>query len=490
MLLNFLHKEAPVTMLTRFFPKCRGYRFSCLALFICTVYFFFCNYFYPMMSDDYAQSFIWDGAHGGNIAGVLPGHIWQRFGSFSDIFTSLSSMYMTWTGRMESLFIAQLFLYLGKPLFNICNTLIFCIFLLLTARISLGKYYLKNGWYIFWIFSGFWLVNYAFFNTTVWISGAANYLWLMVFQLLFLLPYVESVRDNSFKFFQNDTPALKALMFFAGLLAGNTNENSAGAVILAAVWIWYRSRKPWMGYGLLGICLGFAILILAPGNYVRYQVVLTAGEGDFLPFSTRLFVLIWLLLKEWPLCFLLTPYFHKDVRKKCQTASLQKEYHLILLFTTMGFLSALAMLAAPMIPPRTLFGTSVFLLIAGTISIRLMAAGKIDHYRPFVTRTACALLTIFTLYTTGASLYGETLLAKGYQKMVEVCLANPGGDVAIPWKDFPVRNQEVLHSQRYIINHDIFGNFVGHIRPKSDQWMNQAVAAYYHLHSIRLEDTK
>ena len=115
MLLNFLHKEAPVTMLTRFFPKCRGYRFSCLALFICTVYFFFCNYFYPMMSDDYAQSFIWDGAHGGNIAGVLPGHIWQRFGSFSDIFTSLSSMYMTWTGRMESLFIAQLFLYLGKP---------------------------------------------------------------------------------------------------------------------------------------------------------------------------------------------------------------------------------------------------------------------------------------------------------------------------------------------------------------------------------------
>lgn len=474
-------------MLIKYWTERHPYLFSFITLCICASYFYFCNYFFPMMSDDYAISFIWDGAHGGNIAGIQPGHVWERIDSLSDIFLSLKSMYMTWGGRMESWFIAQLFLYLGKPLFNICNTIVFCFFFILAARISLGNYFLKNGWYIFWNFSGLWLVNYAFFNTTVWISGAANYLWLMVFQLLFFLPYVENIRDSSWDFLRDGGYAVNGVIFLSGLLAGNTNENSAGAVILAAAWIWYKSRRRWMLYGLLGISLGYAALIFAPGNYARYQVVMTAGEGDYLPLATRLVVFVWLLLKEWPLVFLLTPYLHKDVRQKCQKASLQKEYHLVLLFTAMGVLSALAMLAAPMIPPRSFFGTSVFLLIAGTMSIRLMAAGKIHHYRPFIARTACTLLAVFTLYTAGASLYGEILLANGYKKMAAHCLANTGKDVVICWQNFSVRNREVLLSQRFIINHDIFGNFIGHIRPKSDQWMNQAVAAYYHLRSIRLE---
>lgn len=139
-------------MLMRYLNKRNISVFSFIVFLICLVYFFFCNYFFPMMSDDYAISFVWDGNHGGNIAGIQPRHMWQRIESISDIFTSLASMYMTWGGRMESWFIAQFFLWLGKPIFNVFNTIIFCIFMLLIARISLGRYYLKNGWYILWIF--------------------------------------------------------------------------------------------------------------------------------------------------------------------------------------------------------------------------------------------------------------------------------------------------------------------------------------------------
>lgn len=461
--------------------------FTSFAFFVCVSYFFLCNYFYPMMSDDYAMSFIWDGVHGGNIAGMQSGHIWQRTESLSDIFTSLSSMYMTWGGRMESYFIAQFFLWIGKPIFNIFNTIIFCILILLISRISLGKYYLNSGWYILWIFSGFWLVNYAFFNTTIWISGSANYLWLMCFQLLFILPYIESVREHSWKFLQNDCLAVQSVMFFLGLLAGNTNENSAVAIIIAAVWIYYKIRRSWMVYGLFGIFIGYAALILAPGNYVRYHVVMTAGEGDYLPLIPKLIVFGWLLLKTLPLFFLLTPYLQKTVRQKCKIESLKKEYHLVLLFTVMGFISALTMLAAPMIPPRSFFGTSVFLLIAGTISIRLMSCGSIAYYRRFLARAACLLLAIFTLYTTALSLYTEKLVLKGYQEMVNTCMASPSSDVVIPWREFPLLSREVQSNERFIINHDHLGNFIGHIRPSSDQWMNQAVAAYYQLNSIRLD---
>lgn len=461
--------------------------FSFLALFICTVYFFYCNAYFPIMSDDYTVSFIWDGAHGGNIAGIQEGHIWNRIESLSDIFTSLSSMYMTWGGRMESWFISQFFLFMGKSFFNICNTIVFLVFLLLLARISLGTNYLKNGWYIFWLFSGLWLVNYAFFNTMVWVSGAANYLWLMVFQLLFLLPYVETFRGIPCKLLEKSEGTVKATMVLAGLLAGNTNENSAFAVMLAAAWIWHKIRRPWMRYGLLGIATGYGALLFAPGNYVRYHIVMTAGEGDYLPPLAKGIIFLWLLAKEIPLFFLFTPYLKKKIRQQCHTGSLQKKFQLMLLFGFMGLISALAMLAAPMIPPRTFFGTSVFWLIAATQSIRLMTEGEINYYRPFIVRTACALLMVFTLYTTGTSLYAESLLSEGYQKMVNQCLANRNSHVVIPWRDLPILNEEIRLSQRSIINHDLFGNWIGHIRPGEKQWMNQAVAAYYQLKSIRLD---
>ena len=357
---------------------------------------------------------------------------------------------------------------------------------MLISRISLGKYYLKNGWYIFWIFSGFWLVNYAFFNTTIWISGSANYLWLMCFQLLFILPYIEAIRGYSWNFLQRNSLAIKFVMIFVGLLAGNTNENSAAVVLIVAVCIYYKMRRIWMLYGLLGIVIGYAALIFAPGNYVRYHIVLTAGEGDYLLLIPKLIVFTWLLMKEIPLFFLLTPYLNKNVRQRCQIDSLKKEYYLILLFTIMGFLSAIFMLAAPMLPPRSFFGTSVFFLIAATISIRLMSFGNIAYYHRFVKRVSCVVLAIFTLYTIALSLYAETFILNGYQEMVDTCVASYHSDVIIPLREFPILSNDIQSKGNLIINHDYFGNFIGHIRPTSNQWMNQAVAAYYHLISIQL----
>ena len=66
-------------------------------------------------------------------------------------------------------------------------------------------------------------------------------------------------------------------------------------------------------------------------------------------------------------------------------------------------------------------------------------------------------------------------------------MANPNGDVVIPWRDFPLISKEVQSKERFIVNHDYFGNCIGHIRPDADQWMNQAVAAYYQLNSIRID---
>ena len=67
------------------------------------------NAYTPLMMDDYDYSFSW--ATGERLAGVM------------DIFASQWAHYAIWGGRSVTHFLAQLFLYLGKPVFNIANAL-------------------------------------------------------------------------------------------------------------------------------------------------------------------------------------------------------------------------------------------------------------------------------------------------------------------------------------------------------------------------------
>ena len=63
-------------------------------------YFFVRNMLMPLCYDDYAYAFVWDGANGGNlIDGVKPENL-HRIESFSDIFVSQYSHWLTWGGRI------------------------------------------------------------------------------------------------------------------------------------------------------------------------------------------------------------------------------------------------------------------------------------------------------------------------------------------------------------------------------------------------------
>lgn len=67
------------------------------------------------------------------------------------------------------------------------------------------------------------------------------------------------------------------LMLLAGILAGWTNENMGGAAIGAVILflIYFKIKKmPVRAHhitGFIGTVIGFGILILAPGNRVRFD---------------------------------------------------------------------------------------------------------------------------------------------------------------------------------------------------------------------------
>lgn len=257
------------------------------------------NHWMPLHRDDYDYSLIWGTA--------------QHIASFSDVLQSLWNHYLTHGGRMVTVFVLDLFLWLGKFWFDIANAAVFTgvVVLLhchstrnvrLTAEpgiLALGAFFL-------------WLCLPHFGEVAVWKSGSTVYLWSGFFAALFLLPY------NLFLAGRLHWGAGMALpMFFLGILGGWSVENLAVTVVLLAAGIsgyaWKAGRRAlWMPAGAFGALLGLAGLLAAPGNYVRYGEQGSgkgflihvgnqfAGNGEMLMYllpALLLLLLVWKILK-------------------------------------------------------------------------------------------------------------------------------------------------------------------------------------------------
>ena len=216
----------------------------------------------PLMMDDYDYSFSW--ATGERLAGL------------GDIAASQAAHYRLWGGRSVVHFLAQLFLYLGKPVFNLMNTAMYLL-LLLEMTMLAGKRGQGLDGRMPLIAHALMLLAVPFFGTVfLWLDGACNYLWGTALALTPLV-ILKSEREGGFfdAGFSNGWIAVPACF-----LAGWTNENTAcgvlAAVLLLTLWDRLRGRKvrAWRWAALAAQALGMAVLLLAPGNFAR------AGEAS------------------------------------------------------------------------------------------------------------------------------------------------------------------------------------------------------------------
>lgn len=221
------------------------------------------NHWMPIHRDDYDYSLIWGTT--------------QHVASLDDVFQSMENHYLTHGGRMVTVFVLDFFLWLGKAWFDLANAAVFTGIVVLlychsTRGISLTK---EPGTMALAAFL-LWLCLPHFGEVAVWKSGSTVYLWSGFFAALFLLPY------NLFLAGRVHWGAGMALpMFFLGILGGWSVENLAVTVVLLSVgiswWAWKRGKfQLWLPAGACGALLGFAGLLAAPGNYVRYD---SQGSG-------------------------------------------------------------------------------------------------------------------------------------------------------------------------------------------------------------------
>lgn len=288
--------------------------------------------------------------------------------------------YLNWNGRIVGQNLLRIFMNIPNPLFRILNAAMFCLLTFLILLYTSKNWRRLSPLKYLAIIGASWLFLPAFGQAVLWVAGASNYLWTTDFILLMGLPYLVRALDiQTFTDKQRLNRYVKAgLIMILGLIAGWSNENTSGGLIMGIVLLMLYQRfianrrfQLWQFTGLLSTIVGFLALITANGNKVRTAQIVTA---DYLaqPFFHRIATGIGTVSDAisstyMPLLFTLLAALVVMHVLWFQPKRALQTY----LFTLMGFATLYVLAAAPTGADggRAFFGGIVFLLIALFASI-------------------------------------------------------------------------------------------------------------------------
>ena len=303
----------------------------------------------PLMMDDYDYSFSW--------------HTGERLSGLADLVRSQQAHYMLWGGRSVAHFLAQLFLYLGKPVFNAVNALMYVLLLLEVYALAKRR---ESVWDWRMLLAAHLLLFFAveFFGVVfLWLDGACNYLWGTAIALVPLL-IARSEREGGFFDAGSAQGALAVIPCF---LAGWTNENTGCAVLavcaLLILWDMLQHRKVrlWRFAAVIAQALGVALMLLAPGNFARAAEESSRGFVMEMIYRTAVVAYCTLRYAGIPMAIgavSLVVAIRKKVRLRIER---------LCILIGGAVLSAGALIGSPQISDRTF--TSVIVLLAAALLV-------------------------------------------------------------------------------------------------------------------------
>ncbi len=438
--------------------------------------------------DDYVYAFIWNNQFM-NIP--LPEHV-MRVNSISDILVSQWRHYFTGNGRTIAHLFVQFFVWQDKWLFNLLNPMLFVILGLQihwisdAGRISLSK--LRAGM-LCWIFFALWTFVLGFWSVYLWVAGACNYLWCVVILLSFLMLYIRKYFQTEQVFF--NTPKSRCLVFLLGVCAGWTNENTiCWVILLMGIWFYRLQREKhldkWMIYGYVGLCLGYILMIFAPGNTVKTNYYLTHY------FSNNWWnIYSWEILKTRLLNFVLIEYWQTAIwffiltyLRKIEKQSIKEEaakyIRLIKTFCILSLLCNIIMLLTPDFPFRSGFPSLVFIIIASSLLIRvqnLIGKNFFNLRSKRVFTVIGSLLFVITLISTYWGHYLNYQYHENLITMISTHKKTNCHEVLVVPAFSKHSNLMNWISGQHLIEPALTGD--------ENDWKNVAVARYYGIKGIR-----
>lgn len=237
-------------------------------LLLTGVIFFFFSREVPYYSDDWWYSWIQE----------QEGYPTQRIVTLYDVLVSQYNHYLSVNSRVFVNGLVQTVVsFCSKPLFNVLNSCVFILTIVLFAIFSLPRVSRREplAWLFIIVFLFF--VMPCHYEALMWATGSISYLWTGCLVLLFCLLW-QYLRCHDV------AVGWYVPLFFAGILCGWSHEGySLGlAVGCAADWWMHRRRCSRAQYILYaGFLIGLASLLLAPCMFLRLSGQV-GGYGLFL----------------------------------------------------------------------------------------------------------------------------------------------------------------------------------------------------------------
>ena len=409
-----------------------------------------CNYLTYYAVDDY--TYLYSFATG------------ERLRSVIDIFPSMVAHASMMNGRLVAHTLAQLTLMLPMWMFDILNALMFTLQIYLIARIWCGKEK-HNGFVAVAVFCGIWLFEPAFGQVNLWQDGSCNYLWSIVFGLLFLLPfYNEVVLDkracSSWK---------KSLFLVLSFLSGAYSETVSAAVIFMASlfilisWIYKKEKiSHYLVVAVIIAFIGYMSIYLAPAQWrnksTDFSVKIILGNAIT---ALEMYETFGVLALAFAAAFVLNIVQKTD-----------KIYILsALVFFTGSLVANFIMALASSYQERAALGAFIFLVCADGILIVPLLCSK--QYKVLLL-SGLAVLTMMTIpnLVYGVWDVGSTYLhMRENESMIYEYKSEGIVDIELPMIT-PKTKYSVLYKLKYLDTQDPL------------QWPNEDMSSYYGVQSI------
>lgn len=295
------------------------------------------------------------------------------------------AQYLKWNGRFLVNYTASIVLNLFKRwvymAINSFFLLVLIILITILPNIIMKKKIINSmSFVILWlIFTLYWLANPNLGQTSFWFVGSVNYLWTLVWAGAFFSSFLYLLVNRRQLNIRN-----AVILSILGLFAGLSTESLGITVVLFVMCmfpLFWKENKATLFTGLFASGIGYAILFFSPGQAVRSQSDAfeewrnLPAYGKLLehiytrmPIALGRFYLLYNVTIVL-LCVVLLFHSEKETDRRL--------FVFPLLFTLLSFLSILAYIIAPTMPPRGQNVCVFYGLLALSFTVAFLAESKI-----------------------------------------------------------------------------------------------------------------
>ena len=182
--------------------------------------------------------------------------------TLGDLLHSFWNKYFILNGRTSDM-VAEVFCaFLGKPLFNVCNTLVFAAMVHLVSLLATGRRSILSQTLLYACIGTCYPVPG---ETMLWLAGSCNYLWVVTasLALVYYLLHHSSAKTGWLN---------GSLLFLGSFVAGAGNEATSFAFLAAFVLYYLFNRKCFDRAALIvvaGYTLGVLLIMGSPAAWRR-----------------------------------------------------------------------------------------------------------------------------------------------------------------------------------------------------------------------------